>query len=194
MTASALHGSGDDDVVTLTGSWAVKNVSISFLNDAYGGTPSTDRNLYLAGIANNGTLYANSSAALYTDGTQSLAVSKPGGATPADSLTVYLSEDAYKGNADFDLTVDGKQVTTAQAVTTLHSSGAWEAFTIAGNFGAGTHIIGVTFTNDLYGGTASTDRNLYVDGVSVNGTRYGSGVSSLFATGSTASFTVATSH
>ena len=53
--------------------------------------------------------------------------------------------------------------------------------------------MGVSFTNDAYGGTSSTDRNLYVNGITLNGQNYGSGVTALMGN-ATAMFTVATAH
>lgn len=50
------------------------------------------------------------------------------------------------------------------------------------------HKIGITFTNDANGGSASADRNLYVNGVDLNGTHYGS--ASTLWTNSTVIFTV----
>jgi hypothetical protein len=65
--------------------------------------------------------------------------------------------------------------------------------TFSGNFGAGSHTIGVTFINDASGGTAGTDRNLYVNGIDVNGQHYGTGTTALM-TNSTASFSVITNR
>jgi hypothetical protein len=197
MTASALHASGDSNVFTLTGNWASGShqVAIQFLNDAYGGSASLDRNLYVNAIAFNGQTESGTSAALYSTSTQTFSVggSVAAASGPADTVTVHLSEDAYNGNAQFQLLVDGKAVTTPQQVVASHAAGAWEDLTFSGNFGAGNHTIGVQFTNDAYGGTASTDRNLYVNGVDVNGTHYGSGVSALYSNG-TATFAIATTH
>ncbi|PPQ27550.1 carbohydrate-binding domain-containing protein [Rhodopila globiformis] len=197
MIASALHSSGDSNVFVLTGNWASGShqVAIQFLNDAYGGTASTDRNLYVNAIAFNGQTESGTSAALYTNSTRTFSVggSVAAASGPADTVTVHLSEDAYNGNAQFQLLVDGKVVTTPQQVVALHAAGAWEDLTFSGNFGAGNHTIGVQFTNDAYGGTASTDRNLYVNGIDVNGTHYGSGVSALYSNG-TATFAIATTH
>lgn len=197
LTASALHSSGDSGVFLLTGNWGsgAQTVTVDFINDAYGGSSSTDRNLYVNSIAYNGTTEAGTTASLYSDGAVSFTV---GGATasasaPADTLTLNLSEDAWEGNAEFVLSIDGKQITTAQPVTTLHSSGNWEQFTFTGNFGAGSHTVGIAFVNDAYGGSPSTDRNLYVDGVTCNGTHYGSGVTTMLSNG-TIDFTIATSH
>ena len=52
LTASALHGTGATDTLTVNGDWAAGNhtVTVSFLNDLYGGAAG-DRNLYIEGIA-----------------------------------------------------------------------------------------------------------------------------------------------
>jgi hypothetical protein len=197
MSASALHSSGDDGVFILTGNWATGShqVAISFLNDAYGGSAAADRNLYVDSVAYNGTTQSGAKAALFSNGTATFTVgnSVAAASSPADTVTVHLAEDVYQGNAQFSLLIDGKVVTTAQDVVALHSAGAWQDLTFSGNFGAGSHTIGVQFVDDAYGGTATTDRNLYVNGIDVNGTHYGSGVTAMMSNGTT-NFTVTTPH
>ncbi|MFL5289100.1 MAG: carbohydrate-binding domain-containing protein [Rhodopila sp.] len=197
MTASALYSSGDANVFTLTGNWGsgAHDVQPTFINDSYGGSATADRNLYANSIGYDGVTYSNTAAALMSNGTENFTV---GGATPADTppadtLTLHLAEDAYNGNAQFKLSIDGKVISTPQEVTALHSAGAWQDLSFAGNFGAGTHTVGVQFTSDSYGGTAATDRNLYVNGVDLNDTHYGSGVTALMSNG-TASFSITTTH
>ncbi len=194
-TATALHPSGESSVFVLKGNWGsgVNTVQIQFVNDAYGGTPSSDRNLYVNDIAYDGVSYSHTTATMLSNGTDNFTV---GGTTavargPADRLALHLAEDAWQGNATFYLSIDGKQVSTQQQVAALHSAGAWQDFTFAGNLGAGSHTIGVTFTNDVYGGSPTTDRNLYVNGLTVNGHVYGTGVTTLLSNG-TATFNVAT--
>ncbi|WP_419758723.1 carbohydrate-binding domain-containing protein [Acidisoma sp.] len=196
-TASTLHSSGDAGTFLLTGNWgtAVNDVQVSFINDAYGGTPDTDRNLYVNSIAYDGTTYAGTSATMLSSGTDTFAV---GGAThtaaaPADTVTLSLSEDAWQGNADFVLYIDGKAVTTPQPISALHSANATQAFSFTGNLGAGSHTLGVAFVNDAYGGSSSEDRNLYVNGVTVNGSSIFSGVKALDSNG-TSSFSFTTTH
>jgi hypothetical protein len=78
QTASALKSSGLADTVTLKGDWgALATVEVTFLNDAWGGTPSTDRNLFLLGATLNGKDVAGSSADLYSAGGFTFAASKP---------------------------------------------------------------------------------------------------------------------
>jgi hypothetical protein len=194
---SALHSSGDSQTLALSGDWGtgVNDVQVSFINDAYGGTPTTDRNLYVNSIAENGITYAGTSATLLSNGSATFAVggSTPTEAAPADVLNLKLSEDAYDGNAEFVLYVDGKAVTTPEVVSALHDANATQGFSFSGDWGAGKHTIGIGFVNDAYAGTPSTDRNLYIEGVTVNGSSIFSGDRELYSNG-TDSFTVTTTH
>jgi hypothetical protein len=197
LTATALHASSDSSVFSLTGNWAAgaHKVQVQFINDLYGGSSAADRNLYVNAIAYNGATATGTTANMFSNGTNTFTV---GGATPttagpADTLTLNLSEDAWNGNAQFILSIDGKQVTTAQEVTASHGANAWQAISFAGSFGAGSHTVGVAFINDAYGGSASTDRNLYINGIDVNGQHYGSGVNALLSNG-TATYTITTAH
>jgi endoglucanase len=196
-TAYASHSSGDAGTVSLTGDWGsgVNDVQVSFINDAYGGSADEDRNLYVNSISENGVTYAGTSAAIDSNGSRIFAV---GGTTaaetaPADMITLKLSEDAYEGNAMFVLYIDGKAVTAPQVVTALHDAGQTQSFTFTGSLGSGTHTLGVGFTNDAYAGTPETDRNLYIDGIALNGAQVFNGVKALDTDG-ISSFVVSTTH
>lgn len=197
MTVNALHCNGDGEVFVLNGNWGsgIQQVGISFINDASGGCNGGDRNLYVNSINYDGTTYANTAAALYSAGTSTFAVggSTATAATVADVLTLNLSEDAYNGDAQFMLFIDGKQISTAQSVSALHSSSGSQAFAFSGNFGAGSHTVGVQFTNDAYGGTSSTDRNLYVNSIGLNGATVSGASAALYSNG-TANFAITTLH
>ena len=197
MTASTLHASGDAGTVLLTGEWnsGVNDVTVNFINDAYGGSASEDRNLYVNSVAFNGVTYAGTQASIFSDSSHTFAV---GGATataaaPADTITLNLSEDAWDGNAEFVLYIDGKAVTTPQVVTALHDASTSQSFTFTGAVGAGTHTVGVGFVNDAYGGSSGEDRNLYVNGVMVNGSQLLTTTHPLYSNG-VASFAVTTQH
>ena len=96
--------------------------------------------------------------------------SATGGGTTAtiDTLTLHLSEDAWQGNAQFLVSVDGKALNTATEVTASHAGGAVQDSAFTGSFGAGPHDVAVTFLNDAYGGSAATDRNLYVNAIDLD--------------------------
>jgi hypothetical protein len=104
--------------------------------------------------------------------------SSSGGSSPSpvtigsgpNSLVLQVSEDAYQGNAMFTVSVDGQQIGGTQTALASHASGQEQAFTVNGTFGSGTHTVSVNFLNDAYGGSSSTDRNLYVDSATINGT------------------------
>jgi Ca2+-binding RTX toxin-like protein len=87
------------------------------------------------------------------------------------------------------VTVDGKQVGGTQTASVSHASGQWQDVTLTGDFGAGQHKVGVTFLNDAWGGTTSTDRNLYVNGLEFNGKHY-DGAASLLTTGASTTVSV----
>jgi hypothetical protein len=187
MTASALHAMGDSDVISVAGTWGIgaHDVKVQFLNDAYGGNVDADRNLYVDSIAYNGVTYAGTSAMLASNGTKDFAIGGSAASAngPPDSLTLHLAEDAWNGDANFTLSIDGKTISAARPVVTPHSGGAWQDLTFSGRFGGGSHDVGITFTNDSYGGSPAADRNLYVAGVDFNGTHYGNGVTSLLSNG-----------
>lgn len=120
-------------------------------------------------------------------------------ASPADdTLVMDLSEDAYQGDAQAQLFIDGQAFGSPLTVTASHAAGQLQQFDISlASVPAGTHTIGVQFINDLYGGTPSTDRNLFVSPIQVgalsgssltNPTAYGSGIQALWTTGDTATF------
>ena len=105
-------------------------------------------------------------------------------ATATDTLVLHLSEDMYLGDAQFIASIDGNQLGSAQSVTALHGLGNTQDFTFTGQFGGpGLHDLAVTFLNDRWDGTPSTDRNLYVNSVDLDGTHYGAATASLYSNG-----------
>jgi hypothetical protein len=174
--ALASQAAGASQAFTLKGNWGpgTHTVTTTFLNDAWGGTASTDRNLFVNDVVYDGadtkqtaSLYSNGAANFTVTDTTALPAAVTG--TGSDSLVIKLSEDAYQGNAQFTVKMDGKQLGGTFTATALHSSGSSQAFGFAGDFGAGSHNVMVTFLNDAYGGTGTTDRNLFVNDVIYNG-------------------------
>jgi len=100
-----------------------------------------------------------------------------------DSLVLQVSEDAYKGDAQFTVSVDGKQMGGTQTALASHAAGADQTFTVEGSFGVNQHSVGVNFLNDAYDGTPQTDCNLYVDAASYDGTTAAPGTLKLFSGG-----------
>ncbi len=191
LTASASHAAGQYDVITVKGDWApgAHKVTVNFTNDAWGGSAATDRNLHVDGITYNGKALATGEADLlrngpvdfaFTDGSATPAPSPAPGTgtavvktigTGADSLVLKLSQDAYQGNAQYSVFVDGKQIGGTLTAGALHGSGIEDTLTIKGDWSTGDHKLTVRFLNDTAG--AGGDRNLYVEDGSFNGSTLG---------------------
>ena len=181
QTATASHSAGLTNTVTLAGTWNTDahTVGVNFLNDAYGGSATMDRNLYVSAITLGGEAAGGAPAALLGNGNVNFLVP----AHLSNVLTLNLSEDAYAGDAQFTVAVDGVQLGGTQSVTTLHSSGNAEAFGFNLALSAGTHDVAVCFLNDAYGGSANLDRNLYVNSASYAGTPVIGAASNLWSNG-----------
>jgi hypothetical protein len=190
------HGEGFQDFV-YTGNFGAgpHTVQIQFLNDAWGGTAATDRNLYVGGITFDGHTYAGetaqndamngqpdadpNAAEMYINGTVTFA-GVTGGSNPppppsgtTSTIVLHVSEDAWNGDAQFNVRVDGAAQIATFTAHASHAAGAVDDITITGDFGTqGPGTIDVQFLNDAYGGTPTTDRNLYVQSVDVNGVHF----------------------
>ena len=185
VTVTALHNQGSSQTITLTGQWGsgAHDVGVQFINDAYGGTSSTDRNLYIGRVSLDGQASTAPATTLWANGTAHLA-------TAASPLVLQLSEDAWQGDAQFTVAVDGKTLGAAQSVNVSHASGGAQNFAFAPAMAPGTHDVAISFLNDAWGGTAATDRNLYVNAVDVNGAAI-PGAAATLLTASTQHFSIA---
>ena len=181
-TATALHGQGATQDVSIGGTWGAgpHTVGISFINDAYAGTSTTDRNLYVDAVSYDGKAASGAPAALMSNGTTNFGVAAPAATTP---LTLHLAEDAWQGNAQYSVAIDGTTVIAGGTVTALNGSGQSQAVALSPLLSAGTHDVAVSFLNDAYGGSSSTDRNLYVKGIDVQGTPVAGASAALYSNG-----------
>lgn len=167
--------------ITASVSAGTHTVGIAFSNDYYGGTATTDRNLFVKTltITRPTTTTPTSSTVFSAPATQFQ--NKPVGASMADgtwniwangaiSNSVSFSSsssytfvvNAYGSNAGgawptMQIQIDGQSVGEVSV-----SSSTLANYTIKANVAAGSHQVGIAFTNDYYGGTSTTDRNLYV--------------------------------
>ncbi len=95
-----------------------------------------------------------------------LSVPPPVGAG-TDSLVLNMAEDAYQGDAQFSVSIDGKPYGGVLTTQASHASGQTQAFTIRGNFGQAKHQVSVNFLNDF--SDPNGDRNLFLTGASLDG-------------------------
>lgn len=88
----------------------------------------------------------------------------------AANLVLQVSEDAFDGNAQFTVGVDGVQVGGVMTATASHSAGQSQSVNVLGSFNdGGTHAVTVSFLNDLYKSGVG-DRNLFVSNATLDGT------------------------
>jgi hypothetical protein len=110
----------------------------------------------------------------------------------SDTIELGMSEDAYQGNAQFTVSVDGTQVGDTQTITASHAAGQSQTVNVKGNWGPGQHTVTINFLNDLYDGSSTADRNLYVNNATIDGTTVTGAQLSLNSSGPQ-SFTAVTS-
>lgn len=96
-----------------------------------------------------------------------LSLASPVGAS-VHSIALNLSEDSWQGDAQAIISIDGKQVGGTQTITASHALGQEQAISFLVPLPDGPHAVSVAFVNDAWGGTAATDRNLYVDSMDVD--------------------------
>lgn len=181
------HASGQSQAISVKGVFGngAHQVQVTFLNDAYGGAPGSDRNAYLQGATYNGRSVTEAETPMWNTGdTASFTIPAYAG----DQLTLRLAEDAYQGDCICDVLMDGAKIDTL-TVTSLHNTNAVQEVHLSGTWGQGAHTVQVVFTNDIFGGTAETDRNLYVLGASYNGTAIPA-VATLLSTGDTCTIAI----
>lgn len=171
-------------------------------------SPFFPPNSPIGNVYGNATFSVNDSTALPA-GFSGNPTSTPGAVSigsGADTLVLNMAEDAYQGDAQFTVSVDGQQIGGVQTTTAIVGEGQTQEFDVKGNFGSGTHNVAVTFLNDQIGdfypaGTPglpaegqwavdTTDRNLYVMGMSLNGGSPASGAPWELSSAGTQSFSV----
>jgi hypothetical protein len=86
----------------------------------------------------------------------------------SDTLVLRVTQDAYKGDAQYAIYVDGKQAGGTLTAQALRGSGQHDTVEIKGDWSAGNHNVSVKHLNDLYGGSPTADRNLYVESATYN--------------------------
>ena len=105
-----------------------------------------------------------------TAGSHTFATPPAVGAGP-DTLVLTMAEDAFQGDAQFTVSLDGTQLGGVLTTQAWHNLGQGQIFSFSGTWGAaGPHVVTVSFLNDAWGGAASLDRNLYVNAIAFDGT------------------------
>ena len=177
FTTTAQNSLGQQQLFVLNGSFnaGTNAVSVGFLNDDYGGSPSEDRNLYVLGASQNGVASASSDAVFFGDVTQTITVGNPvPGPTVVssgpDTLALSVAEQALYSNTQFTVSVDGTQIGGTQTATAINAVGQSQVFDIEGSFGPGSHTVTVTSLNGSFIAGYPLGANvLYVSGATIDG-------------------------
>ena len=173
-----------NSTLTISGNTVVNDVNRGFLllNRSTVNAAVTNNSVYGFTLAlENGPANETGTTVLATRPTLNTAAMTLTGATPvpvpvptpapagSDTLVLNLSEDAYLGDAQAVITIDGVVQGGPRTITALKGLGQGQDVSITGSFGNSTHVVSVSFINDAYGGTALTDRNLYLNSIKLNG-------------------------
>lgn len=159
-------------------------------------SPAIDEGLTLAGVTTDYRGATRTGA--YDIGAYEMNGGSAGGSTGgtvltlgsgSDTLALRISQDAYNGDAQYTVSVDGVQIGGTLTAKASHALGQSDIVTVKGDWAVGPHTVSVRFVNDAWGGSAATDRNLYLDGAAYNGAAISSATQSLYANGA-ASFQV----
>ncbi len=197
FAASALHIAKQFDTLTVYGDWApgAHKVEVAFLNDLWNGTAATDRNLYVESVAYNGAALPGAATALMSAGSMMFTfseaapmlsyapISLTAGSGP-DELVLQIAQDAYQGSARYTVKIDGVQVGSVLTASALKNVGQADTLILRGDWAPSAHKVEVTFLNDLWNGTAATDRNLYIESVAYNGAAVPGAATALMSAGS----------
>ena len=121
--------------------------------------------------ASNDTL-SNIETIKFSD--KSIALEPAAPTTPPSTtldIKVKASSDLYKGPAVMRVSLDGVKLGEV-SVTANHALKQSQTFSFGKEAydAAADHKLSIAFTNDAWGGSAATDRNLWVEAVTVNGT------------------------
>jgi beta-glucanase (GH16 family) len=121
QSVSASHAAGQFEDITFHGNFAgAKTADINFLNDAWGGSASQDRNLYVASVTLDGHQIAGSEA--MSDSANNGFVTTANGYAPVESNVAVMD---VNGTAGFDVaglaTVAGSGSTTPPPAATIGS-------------------------------------------------------------------------
>ncbi len=98
QTITASHDAGQSQAVQLQGDFGAgaKSVSVNFVNDSYGGSSATDRNVYVGSIVSDGTTI-HPNAGMYNGGAQSFLVPAATAAADVFDLTAVGLGDVVAG-------------------------------------------------------------------------------------------------
>ncbi len=184
-TTTANYSGGQEQEFDLLGNFAPGNhtVSVDYLN-------ANNSILFVNTATINGATINGSSLVDTNNGASGFSFATPAAPAPTtigsgpDTLALNISEDYYQGNAQFTVSVDGKQVGGTQTAQAIAGNGQSQVLDVLGNF-SGSHTVSINYLNDVSGAQPSQgyDRNLFVGGATVDGTSIANSTLGLYYAG-----------
>lgn len=104
-------------------------------------------------------------------------------ATSPALIVLNVAEDFYLGDAQFAVAIDGNQLTTTGTATASNANGDSNAVVLSGALASGWHDLALSFLNDAYGGSDTTDSNLYLKAATIDGVAIQSSSVALYSDG-----------
>lgn len=101
-----------------------------------------------------------------------------------DVLVLKVAQDYFRENVKFAVLVDGVQVGDVYTISSVYKTGAYDTFTLLGNWGDNGHKVSIKFLNGQYDAATGGDSNLAIVGASYNGVDFIGKVNKLWSTGS----------
>lgn len=101
----------------------------------------------------------------------------------SDVLVLKVAQDYFRQDAQFTVSVDGKQVGGTYTVSSLYGSEGVDTLTLLGNWGSSAHTVAINYLNDQYDKATGQDANLAIMGASFNGVDFVSKVNKLWSSG-----------
>ena len=163
-------------------------ISLRFLNDLWGGSRDTDRNVHIHQVKLPGRTLVNADAVytvggrtlsalqadgrnmLWTNGTLTFNAQPKEAGPVANELRIVASADAFEGNPVLRVAVDGVIVGDYE-VSALRKDGQSQEFRLTVGNLLNSGNLELRMINDKWGGSKDKDRNLLISEVTLNGTR-----------------------
>jgi predicted xylan-binding protein with Ca-dependent carbohydrate-binding module len=167
ITTTNLTGNVYEEVLTAAGTVETPYATVALVNGVAASS------VHLATTGDTIQVVDNTASPTVTAVSAPVTITEPPVTAPpavtigsgSDTLTLQVSEDAWQGNAQFTVSVDGNQVGGTQTAVASHAAGQTQTFNVLGTFASGSHTATVNFLN---GGSPAAERNLYVNSATID--------------------------
>jgi VCBS repeat-containing protein len=168
---------------------AIESVGVAYRGDRYGGTPDADRNLFVSAVEFGGRTYTAREHGVFApaggaDARKEAVVNAAGEMFWGGVLTfeerrsviVHAAGQSHLGAPKFDVLINGQTVarrleppSSPGALTVERREAAADAFAFKLDADTRIETVAIAYRNDAYGGSADSDRNLFIPFIEIDG-------------------------